>query len=347
MAGYRRPIACLVAALGAACAADQGPPELPAALTIVAGNGQLDTIGATLADSLAVRVTGSSGRGIGMVVVKWNAGTGAVHPESAPTDPSGFAKAQWTLGPDLGEAHLTVSLLDSASSLTDSFTATVTPGHAAQLLLTPYGSPLIMLGSSLPIAAMVRDRLNHTLVNAAIQWTSSDPGVARVSDSAASTPDVSGFGVVHPVGSGRAFIAAQSGGVRDSTPVVVVRDTAVFGSYDLRQRDSVTFPYCQFPTPNEVWCYSGNLVLDGIGGFVAKRYLIVTLILINQTLTDSSVTMGTYQPVSPCQLTLMATGEPSGTAVKNLDSLVVTSDSTAPEQHRWVYQAITRPQTCP
>ena len=347
MAAQTRPIACLVACLGVGCAADQGAPEVPAGLAIVAGNGQVDTIGATLADSLAVRVTGTSGHGLGMVLVKWNTLDGVVHPETTATDPSGLARAQWTLRSDLGEALATVSLLDSASILSDTFSATVNPGRATRLLLVPYGSPLITIGSTLPIAAMVRDRLNHTLLNASIQWTSSDPGVATVSDSAAGTPDVSGFGVVHPVGGGRTFIGAQSGSVRESTAVVVVRDTAVFGSYDLRQRDSVAYPYCQYPAPYEVVCFSGSLTLDGIGGFVARRYIIYTLILIGQTLIDSSVTPGSYQANSPCELTLVAVGEPQGTALKNLDSLVVTSDPAAPEQHRWVYRGSRRPDACP
>ena len=347
MAARGHPITCLFAGLVSACATERSGPEVPAALAIVAGNSQVDTIEATLVDSLAIRVTAASGHGIGMVRIRWSAGSGVVRPESTATDPSGIAKAQWTLGSDLGEAHVTVSLLDSTQTLTDSFTATVNPGHAARVLLTPYGSPQILVGSSLPIAAIVRDRLGHTLVNPSIQWTSSTPGVATVSDSAASTPDVSGFGVVHPVGNGKTFIAAQSGGVRDSTAVVVVRDTAVFGGYDLQQRDSVAFPYCQYPSPNEIWCFSGSLEIDGIGGFAAKRYTVVTLVLINQTLIDSSVTTGTYQTLTPCQLTLIAAGEPEGDALKSLDVLTVSSDSTSPAPHRWGYHAVTRPQTCP
>ena len=346
MVAPARSVACLAAALAVACA-DHNQPEVPAALTIVAGNGQVDTIDATLVDSLVVRVTSASGGGIGLALLKWTAGSGFVDPESTATDPSGIAKVQWKLGQFPGQAHVVVSLLDPAQTLTDSFSATIKPGRAAYLRLTPYGDPRILVGGTLPIAAIARDRLDHMLDHSAIQWVSSDPAVATVSDSTPTTPDVSGFGVVHPVGSGRTFITAQSGGVRDSTAVVVVRDTAVFGSYDLRQRDSVAYPYCQYPSPNEVVCFSGSLDIDGIGAFVAKRYTVYTLILIGQTLIDSSVTTGTYQVVSPCQLTLVAAFEPQGSALKNLDSLVVTTDSTAPAQHRWVYRGSARRQACP
>jgi hypothetical protein len=347
MAAPLRPIACLAAGLSLACSSDQGAPEVPASLVIVAGNAQVDTIGATLADSLAVRVTGASGNGIAMVGVKWNTFDGVVHPESTTTDPSGVAKAQWTLRSDPGQAHLTVSLLDSTSTLSNTFAASVNPGRPVRLRLTPYGSSLITVGTALPIAAIVRDRLDHVLVSASIQWSSSDAGVATVSDSAASTPDISGFGVVHPVGSGRAFIGALSGGVQDSTAIVVARDTAVFGSYDLRQRDNVAFPYCEYPIPVEVHCFSGSLTIDGIGGFVAKRYYFVTFTVINLTTLDSSVTTGSYQATSPCQLTLASSAEPQGDGLKNLDSLVVTSDPAAPEQHRWVYRGSSRPGACP
>src|SRR5262245_2721830 len=343
-----RCMVCLAAGLAVACA-DQNAPDVPAALTIVAGDGQIDTIDGALVESVAVRVSKASGRGMGLVLVGWSAGSGAVRPETTATDPSGLAKAQWTLGSDLGQEYVTVSLMGAARTLTDSFSATVNAGRATYLRVIPQGDTRMMVGGTLVIMALAHDRLVHTLGHSAIQWASSDPGIATVTDSAPTTPDVSGFGVVHPVGSGSVFITAQSASLRDSAAVVVVRDTAVFGSYDLRQRDSVVYPYCQTPAPNEVLCFSGRLDIDGVGGFVAKRYQVYTLILIGQTLIDSSVTTGTYQVVSPCQMNLLAAAplEPQGSALKNLDSLVVTSDPAAPPQHRWVYRGSARPQACP
>ena len=129
--------------------------------------------------------------------------------------------------------------------------------------------------------------------------------------------------------------------------MTVVRDAAVYGTYDLARRDTVAYPYCMYPATYEVDCSSGSLTVDGVGGFVAKTFFIVTLIPINQTLIDSSVTTGTYQAISPCELHLVASGEPNGRALKSAALLSVTRDPTASVQHVWVYRGGTRPQTCP
>jgi len=83
-----------------------------------------------------------------------------------------------------------------------------------------------------------------------------------------------------------------------------------------------------------------------VGGFVAKWFFIVTLIPINQTLIDSSVTTGAYQVTSTCQLQLVASGEPNGRALKSGLLLSVTTDPTASEPHVWVYRGGTS-TTCP
>jgi hypothetical protein len=80
---------------------------------------------------------------------------------------------------------------------------------------------------------------------------------------------------------------------------------------------------------------------------LAKRFFIVTLIPINQTLIDSSVTTGTYRAISTCELQLAASGEPNGRALKSGALVTVTTDTTASAQHVWVYRGGARPQTCP
>ena len=129
--------------------------------------------------------------------------------------------------------------------------------------------------------------------------------------------------------------------------MIVVRDTAVYGDYDLARRDSVAYPYCQYPSPFEVDCFSGSLTVDGVGGFVASSFVVVTLIPLNQTLIDTAVTTGTYQAVSTCELQLAASGEPNGRALRSGPSLSITTDSMASAQHTWVYNGLARPQTCP
>ena len=332
-----------------ACAADNvSTPQAPAALTIVSGNDQVDSIGAILAESLVVRVTSASGAGLDMVPIAWRAEAGFVYPETTATDPSGVARSRWTLGVYPGRARVVV--LVAGMAITDTFTATVRAGRGVRILLVRQGPAWIIPSDSLGILASVNDRLGNPVASTAIQWSSSDPLVATVSDAGPGHPPVPPGQVqvvIHAVAAGRANVAGRSGDARDSVGVTVVRDTAVYGGYDLERRDTVAYPYCQYPAAYEVDCFSGSLTLDGVGGFVAKTFFIVTLIPMNQTLIDSGVTTGTYQALSTCELQLAASGEPTGRALKSGALLSVTTDSTASAQHVWVYHGGARPQAYP
>jgi hypothetical protein len=329
-----------------ACASEGPPsPAVPSAFTIVSGQGQVDTIGATLAESLVVRVSAASGEGIAMVPVAWRAEGGYVYPETTATDAGGIARSRWTLGLELGPERVIAGV--PGVVLSDTFTATAQPGRAVRMVVVRQGPPWIVPPDSVSIVASAYDRLGNVARN--VQWSSSDPLVARADSAPAHPPGAPGevFGIVHAVGPGRAYVVAQSGSARDSVGVIVVRDTAVYGDYDLARRDSIAYPYCDYPSQVEVDCFSGSLAIDGVGGFVAKSFVVVTLIPLNQTLTDSALTTGTYQPISTCELQLVSSAEPNGHGLKSGASLSVTTDPTASTQHAWVYRALTRPQTCP
>jgi len=332
-----------------ACAADNvSTPQVPSALTIVSGNDQVDSIGAILAESLVVRVTTGSGTGLGMVPIIWRADGGFAYPETTATDPSGFARSRWTLGLYPGRARVVV--LVPGVALTDTFTATVRAGRGVHLLLVRQGPPWLVPSDSLPILASVNDRTGNILPSPVIEWSSSDPLVATVSSPGPGHPPAAPGQlqfVIHALAPGHASVVGRSDDARDSVGVTVVRDAAVFGNYDLARRDTVAYPYCTYPVPYEVDCSSGTLAIDGVGGFVAKWFFIVTLIPINQTLIDSSVTTGAYQVTSTCQLQLVASGEPNGRALRSGALLSVTTDFTAPVQHVWVYRGGIRPQACP
>ncbi len=72
----------------------------PSALRLVSGNGQQDTVGATLAESLVVRVVDGAGHSLPGITVTWgNSPTaGDVDPFTTVTDANGFARAAWHLG---------------------------------------------------------------------------------------------------------------------------------------------------------------------------------------------------------------------------------------------------------
>ena len=285
---------------------------------------------------------------MGVVPIPWRAEGGYVHPETTATDASGIARSRWTLVSYVGPVRVIVVLPGVA--LTDTFTATVQTGRAVRILVVRHRTPWIVPPDSLLIVASVRDRVGSVPPNPVIQWSSSDPLVATVSTAGSTDPSGApgeAYVSVHAVGPGRAQVVARSDNVSDSVGVIVVRDTAVYGDYDLEQRDSVAYPYCEYPSAIEVDCFSGSLTVDGVGGFVARSFVVVTLIPLNQTLIDTAVTTGTYQAVSTCELQLVASGEPNGRALKSGPSLSITTDSTASAQHAWVYRALTRSQTCP
>jgi len=338
----------LVALLAACAGEGVSTPQVPGELTIVSGNDQVDSIGAIVAESLVLRVTSASGTALGMVPVAWRAEGGFVHPETTATDPSGIARSRWTLGLDPGRARVVVSVPGIA--LTDTFNATVRVGRSVHILVVRQGPAWIVPLDSLGIVASVQDRLGHIPPNPLIQWSSSDPLVATVSGRGTVHPSLAPgevYVVVHAIAPGHAYVAARSDDARDSVGVTVIRDAAVYGGYDLERRDSVAYPYCRYPAPIEVDCLSGSLTVDGVGAFVAKTFVVVTLIPINQTLVDSSVTTGTYQAISTCELQLVASGEPNGRALRSAALLSVTTDVTASVQHVWVYRGGTRAQACP
>ena len=72
----------------------------PAALRHAGGNGQRDTVGAVLAESLAVRVIDAAGNPVEGARVTWGHGptAGFIEPPSSITDRDGIARASWQLG---------------------------------------------------------------------------------------------------------------------------------------------------------------------------------------------------------------------------------------------------------
>ncbi|HSJ64067.1 MAG TPA: Ig-like domain-containing protein [Gemmatimonadaceae bacterium] len=72
----------------------------PAALRHAGGNGQSDTVGAVLSESLAVRVIDAAGNPVEGVTVFWGHGAtaGIVEPPTSVTDTLGIARTSWQLG---------------------------------------------------------------------------------------------------------------------------------------------------------------------------------------------------------------------------------------------------------
>jgi hypothetical protein len=103
-------------------------PLVAANLEIVSGNGQSAGVGRPLPDSLRVRVTDAAGHAVPGVLVNWSVltGGGAISPAAAPTNGSGVATAEFTLGPLEGQqqAQAEVSGLTGSPAV---FDATMQP----------------------------------------------------------------------------------------------------------------------------------------------------------------------------------------------------------------------------
>jgi len=147
MVGARRtPWLGVVCALVSALAGGCGGSDLllpgdsqPAAIAILKGNNQSGSIGATLADSLVVKVTDAAGRPVAQLRVTFvlGAGTsgGALAPDTAVTDADGMAGASWVLGTTAGTQTAEARVV-GAAALRAEFTATASGGAGSLSIVT-------------------------------------------------------------------------------------------------------------------------------------------------------------------------------------------------------------------
>ncbi|HUF31039.1 MAG TPA: Ig-like domain-containing protein, partial [Gemmatimonadaceae bacterium] len=85
----------------------------PSALRLISGDGQRDTVGATLAESLTVRVVDGAGHSLPGIAVTWGHSptAGTIDPFTSITDANGFARAAWHLGFVPGPQTATASVV--------------------------------------------------------------------------------------------------------------------------------------------------------------------------------------------------------------------------------------------
>ena len=121
---------------------------VPSALALLAGNGQSGTVGATLAQPLAVRVTAADGLGVVGVRVRFTVVSGGGTVDTlVVTDTAGVAAAQLRLGTLAGPDTVRAAVTGLAGSPV-TFVAAAVPGAAKTLAIavqpgtTPAGSPI-------------------------------------------------------------------------------------------------------------------------------------------------------------------------------------------------------------
>lgn len=110
-------------------------PANPTALLLISGDGQSAEAGATLTDSLTVRLVDDNGNGVGGKAISWLVapGSGTVSPVNVTTSPTGIAQTSWTLGAGQGANHLN-AVFSGVPPVP--FTATGTSGSAVKIAFT-------------------------------------------------------------------------------------------------------------------------------------------------------------------------------------------------------------------
>jgi hypothetical protein len=177
----RLPLAGLLAlALGWGCDSPTGsPPGEPAALAVVSGDLQTQTVGTELAQQLVVRVIDDKGRPVEGQIINFRVtvGNGSVFAGAASTGKDGEARERWTLGTVAGDTQRVearaVDPQTGAALVFAVFRAVGTAGPAASIVAV--GSTSLAGFPSLPladsVAVYVRDAHGNAVAGQAVTWT--------------------------------------------------------------------------------------------------------------------------------------------------------------------------------
>ncbi|HEU4763093.1 MAG TPA: Ig-like domain-containing protein, partial [Gemmatimonadales bacterium] len=142
-----------------------------AAISLVSGNAQTDTVGATLPSPLVVRVADGSNNPVANAKVYWTriAGTGTVSADSTVTNASGQSQITFALGATAG-ADTIRAALPSVDSVR--FTATATAGAPAAIAATGGNGQSGTTGSVLPnpLTVRVTDAHSNPVPGISVTW---------------------------------------------------------------------------------------------------------------------------------------------------------------------------------
>jgi hypothetical protein len=145
-------------------------------LTLVSGDNQQAPVGTVLPQPLVVKVTDSFGNPIAGVNIDWTVdGGGSVSAASTPTDASGLASVERTLGPTAGQ-QLTVATSVTLAGSPLTFTHTADAGSASRIVKVSGDGQGGLTGTQLaqPLVVQVFDAQNNPIVGRAVAWL---PGV--------------------------------------------------------------------------------------------------------------------------------------------------------------------------
>lgn len=150
--------------------AEVGPPTQ---LQVLAGNGQVDTVGHTLATPLIARVADFGGNPVAGVTVFWTviSGGGTLDRASSVSNLSGIAFADLTLGTTPGPNVVRATMASPAVSV--DFTATAVAGAPASLVILAGNGQSATAGAILPLPFSVSaaDSYGNLLGGITVRWS--------------------------------------------------------------------------------------------------------------------------------------------------------------------------------
>lgn len=201
---------CAILASAPGCDVVTDPGPVPGALTVLGGDAQADTVGATLSVPLGVEVLDEDGEALPDAAVDWVvvAGEATVTPASSETDEAGRLTATVRLGTVAGPVRVEARV---GGLPPVSFGLTALPGRAAVVEPSMESVALDALGDSARLEAEVFDRHGNPIPDAELTRTTSDSTVAALGSN----------GTVRSVGPGTATVTLRSESATAAVPVTV------------------------------------------------------------------------------------------------------------------------------
>lgn len=145
----------------------------PAAIAIISGDAQTDTVRKTLANPFVVKVTDVGGNPVSGAVVRWTRvlGAGAVGAATSTTDASGVAQASYTLGNAPGAESVTAEVTGVATPATFNATAVADLVPAA-ITISSGNAQTDTVGKTLVASLVVRVANAHgdPIAGATVSW---------------------------------------------------------------------------------------------------------------------------------------------------------------------------------
>ncbi|MEO8621373.1 MAG: hypothetical protein ABI625_09930 [bacterium] len=207
-------------------------PAAPAAVSLVSGDQQVDSVGRTLSLPLVVSVVDQFGGPLSGALITWTtvSGTGAPSSASTTSGSDGRASTTYTLGNAIGTETVSAAAAGlSGSAGTVSFTMRAISRGAASVSIIAGGDQVVAPGTTAPtpLVAQVLDAIGNPVANVPASWSAPAGGASF--SSAASLTDATGYvATMVTLGSaaGPVIVTARAGAPTASTTFNVVAGPA-------------------------------------------------------------------------------------------------------------------------